>query len=328
MMSIFTRSFSVTFAVPLLITSCLLISATRGEADELSGVDRVALIEKLKKIQKESDDRVGGLYRKAIQDYRSAIRSDDATMDLYLKCLEKVRFDDQKRKSQDFREWKRRNKDRLHSASMRMALRHQLSWLLLSIEAARREGDVSELGMRAVAHLDQIFKNAEKLKDHRDILSQNALSSVFAKAYKLNIKVKDWPKSTLDIAQIYEKVVLPPLRESAQINSMRSAWKHRILQEGLVHEKWSNRAGTTVGKKDAMRSPEFEKFLSDTRPQLLWDMEVDCFKVGDERASALRMLTHLETYLTHKDAPQWIKDFQQLIQPTVEGQQASAGQEN
>lgn len=287
-------------------------------ADELSGSDRIALIEQLEKIQKQSDDRVSGLYRRAIQDYRAAIRSDDATMDLYLKCFEKVNFEDQQRKSQEFREWKRKNKDRLHSASMRMALRHQLSWLLLSIEAAQRDGDVSDLGARAITHLDQIFKNAEKLKEHRAILSKNVLSSVFARAYKLNIKVEEWPKSTLDIAQIYEKVVMPPLRHPERLSSLRAAWKHRILHEGLVHEKWGGRNGTTIGKKDAMRSPEFELFLSETRPQLLWEMEMDCFRVGDEQASALRMLSHLEKYLTHKDAPEWIEEFQLLVQPKKE----------
>lgn len=296
-----------------------------AEPQPLSEADRIALEEQLEKIQKQSNDRVGGLFRRAIQDYRSAIKSDDATMDLYLKCYEKVRYTDEARKASEFRDWKRKNKDRLNSSSMRMALRHQLAWLLLSIEAARRDGDLSEMGKRAIEHLDQIMKNAEILKENRAILSQNALGSVFARAYKLNIKVEDWPKSTMDIAQIYDKVVLPPLRTPTRIASLREAWQKRILHEGSFIEKWSNREGTTIGKKDAMRPPEFEKFLSDTRPQLLWNMEKDCFKAGDQRASALRMLKHLERYLSHKDAPQWIKDFQGMISPPAgEGEDKTA----
>ncbi len=298
-----------------------------AQTDNLTEADRIALLDQLEKIQKQSDDRVSGLYRRAIQDYRAAIRSDDATMDLYLKCYEKVHFEDEKRKSQEFRDWKRKNKQRLSSSSMRMALRHQLSWLLLSIEAARREGDVSELGDRAIQHLDQIFQHAETLKEHRAVLGQNALSSVFAQAYKLNIKVKDWPKSALDIAQIYDKVVMPPLRQPDRISRLRTAWKQRIMHEGMVFEKWTEAKGTTIGKKDALRSPQMEKFLSITRPQLQWEMEVDCFEAGDERASALRMLKHLETNLTHKDAPQWIKDFQAMIQPEVDSESVSDGEQ-
>jgi hypothetical protein len=289
--------------------------STHADAGLLSEADRIALTEQLEKIQQRSKDRVGGLYKRAIRDYRSAIKSDDATMALYMTCLEKVQFTDEKRKSQDFRDWKRRNKEKLSSSSMRMALRHQLAWLLLSIEAARREGDVSELGNRAMSHLDQIFKNAEVLKDHRSILSQSALGSVFARAYQLNIKVDDWPSSTMDIAQIYDKVVMPPLRNTTRIDSLRAAWKKRIQHEGLAVEKWSVRNGKKIGKKDALRTPDFEKFLSETRPQLLWDMEVDCFESGDEKVSAVRMLKHLETYISHKEAPTWIQDFQNIIYP-------------
>ncbi len=285
----------------------------------LTEADRIALEEKLEKIQEISSERVGGLYRRAIQDYRAAIRSDKATMDLYLKCLEKVRFTDEKRKSSEFRRWKRKNKENLNSQSMRMALRHQLAWLLLSIEAAQREGDTNELGRRAIEHLDQIMRNAEILKEHRGILGQNALGSVFARAYKLNIKLKDWPQSAMDIAQIYDQVVLPPLRKPGRVDALRSAWKKRIRHEGVVVEKWTVREGSTVGKKDSMQSAEFQKFLSETRPALLWKMEVDCFKAGDERTAALHMIGHLESYLTHKDAPQWIKDFQALINPRKDG---------
>jgi len=44
-------------------------------------------------------------------------------------------------------------------------------------------------------------------------------------------------------------------------------------------------------------------------------MELDCFKAGDERASALRMLKFLESNLTHKNAPKWITTFQALVRP-------------
>ena len=117
----------------------------------------------------------------------------------------------------------------------------------------------------------------------------------------------------MDIEQIYDKVVLPPLRKTTRLDSLRLAWKKRILHEGHLIEKWSVRGGKTIGKKDAMQSPEFEKFLSEKRPQLLWDMEIDCFEVGDQQKSALRMLKHLEANLTHKDAPEWIEDFKGLI---------------
>lgn len=285
-------------------------------AAPLSEADKIALGEKLDTIKKLSDERVGGLYRQAIRDYRRAITSDDATMDLYLKCYEKVRFTDEKRKAIEFREWKRRSKDMLKSSSMRMALRHQLSWLLLSIEAARRGNDITELGPRAMQHLDQIFENAETLKAHRRILDQNALGSVFAQAYKLNIKVENWPRSALDITGIYEHVVMPPLRTAEKAGSLRKAWSKRIEHEGLKIERWTQNDSGRIGTKEAMRSPEFEKFLSETRPAMMWKMEMDCFKAGDQQVAAVKMLQHLQKNMTHKDAPDWIEEFQTLISPS------------
>ena len=67
--------------------------------------------------------------------------------------------------------------------------------------------------------------------------------------------------------------------------------------------------------KKNIRSAGYEKFLAEAKPELIWQMELDCFESGDERASALRMLKFLESNITHKNAPQWIKTFQGLVQP-------------
>lgn len=289
--------------------------AVNADPQQLSEPDRIAVEEKLEKIQKQSEDRVGGLYARAVQDYRAAIQSDAATMEMYLKCVEKVEFIDQKKKASEFREWKRRNKDRLSSGSFRKALRHQLSWLLLSIEAAKRDGDLSEMGTRAIGHLNQIFQNAEELKPHRGVLRRNVLSSVFAQGYNLNIKVKDWPKSALDIGNIYDKVVLPPLRNVERVGELRANWVNRIKYEELVFKEWHEEETSRIGLKDALTSPEYEKFLSEARPTLLWEMEIECFEAGDEQAAALKMLSHLETYISHKSAPDWIKEMKEIIMP-------------
>ncbi|MFK7909018.1 MAG: hypothetical protein AB8F34_00290 [Akkermansiaceae bacterium] len=312
-----------------LVAFCASLIIVKAEPAPLTEADRIALQEQLEKIQKQSDERVGGLYRRALQDYRSAIRSDDAAMDLYLKCLEKVQFTDEKKKAIEFREWKRKNKDRLKSGSMRMALRQQLSWLLLSIEAAHRDEDLGELSSRAMKHLDQIFEHAETLKDHRSILDQDALGSVFAKAYKLNIKVEKWPKSALDISGIYEHVVMPQLRKPGRIEALRKAWNKRIEHEGLKIEKWTRDDSKRIGTKKSMRSSQFEKFLSEKRPTMLWKKEMDCYEVGDQRVAAVNMLKHVETYITHKDAPEWIEEFKGLIQPEKqEGKSSSTSSQD
>lgn len=292
-----------------------LLGLVSAQEQQLSDADRVAILEKLEEIEGVSNDRVSGLYLRAISSYRAAIQSDTETMKLYLSCYEKVNFTDKNLKTLNFREWKKKNDERLGSKSFRLALRYQLAWLLLSIETASKDGDVTEMGNQAVSHLNQVFENAEGLKEHNRILKQNVLSSVFAKAYELNIKIENWPKSGLDIENIYEKLVMPQLRSSDKISELRAAWNKKILHTGTAIEAWTVNKGTTIGSKDALQTPEMKTFLSESRPQLLWNMEKDCFESGDERTAALNMLSHLETYVTHKDAPKWIEEFQGYISP-------------
>lgn len=291
------------------------VNAQDAKKNELSDGDRIAIMEKLEKIQEFSNERVSGLYSRAIKDYRAAISSDTETMKLYLLCCEKINFKDKHKKSSEFREWKKKNDDKLDSTAFRMALRLQLSWLLLSIETASQDGDVTEMGGRAIGHINTIFENAKTLKGQEQILKEDALSSLFAKAYELNIKIKDWPKSALDIENVYEKLVMPPLRNEANIDSLRKAWGKKILHLGTAVEAWSERKGTSIGMKSDMRSPQMEKFIEETRPKLIWDMEKDCFEAGGEREAALNMLKHLETHVKSKHAPKWIEEFEEYINP-------------
>ncbi|MGJ8677815.1 MAG: hypothetical protein ACSHX0_09880 [Akkermansiaceae bacterium] len=310
------------FRAFLCSTVFLTTFVSSGQADELEllDVDRIALLEKLEKLQEASNLRISGLYKRAIQDYRSAVQSDTKTMDLYLRCVERVRFEEKYRSAAEFREWKRNKDDELGSKSFRMALRHQLLWLLLSIEAASNDGDVSEMGVKAVNHLNQIFDNARVLMENHSILEENALNSVFAQAYELNIEIENWPQSGLDIDSIYEQLVFPPLATKSKINEFRAAWQNKINHTGFKIEKWSGLK--TVRERGDARSTEIDRdankaamdeFLSETRPALQWEMEVACYELGDEKKSALNMIRHLEQYMTHQDAPQWLSEFHELI---------------
>lgn len=285
----------------------------------LSDSDRMALIEKIEKIEKASSDRVTGLYLTAINSYRGAVRSDAETMKLYLNCYEKINFEEKNLKSSDFRDWKKKNEEKLGSGSFRMALRLQLAWLLLSIETASRDGDVTEMGPKAVAHLNTIFENAKFLEGNQKVLKESALNSVFSKSYELNINIEGWPKSGLDIDGIYEKLIMPPLRNTGDTTGLRTAWMSKIKHLGQSVSLWSKRTGTSIGMKDSLISPDVKSFQQSTRPQLIWDMEKDCFETGDERGASLNMIKHLETYVSHKNAPKWIEEFQAYVAiPEVE----------
>lgn len=275
----------------------------------LSDVDKQLLIEALEKVQETSEITTTRRYDIALSAFKSALNSESDTHDLYLKCVEKVSFDDENKKSQDFRNWKRNHKEREDSPEFRLALHHQLKWLVLLVQAAKAPDDASDLTTSVLSALDSIYTDAEKLERHHQMLEGSVLGTVYARAYEVNnIKTDLIPASPLDIENIYEKLIFPALRNPVKCQSLRNAWIKRIKQEGLKLENWS-----AEGEIRGTAPPAYEKWLADGRYDLQWKMEVDCFKAGDEKVAAKNMLTQIQNNLSHKNAPKWIDEFSKMM---------------
>lgn len=296
----------------------ILLTPLLAEEKPLTDVDRQLLLEKLKSIQEDSDNTLDGRFGVALSAFKKARESSAAAHELYLNCVEKIRFQEEVKKNSEFREWKSRHKERTDTPGFRLALRHQLNWLVLSLEAAKSP-DLGAMSTQSLAVLEAILREAEELKGLEDFLKNPVLDSVFAKAYDIeNIKITSWPESPLAIQAIYDSIVLPPLRDPKLIPQLREAWLKRIEHEGLLLEKW-----TDEGSADKDRKPAFEKWLAEGRKVLTWQMEVDLFTAGDQRAAALRMLEHLKANLTHKSAPKWIEQFTSLVEANPDQEDAA-----
>jgi hypothetical protein len=292
----------------------LLLSAPLVQADTLSEADREALIEKLDNLRDTAKEKAMSKIGSASTAFKAGMASDEAALDLYLKCIEKVEFEDRKRSSQEFREWKRRQEDRLKEDGLGRCLRHQLRWLVLSLEAAEANGKFGPLAPRASEALSSIFDNPQQFEGNVGALREPVTNTVFARAYGLGgAKVENWPLSPLDISQVFSQVIFPPLRKDAKFDTLREQWARRIRYEGVVLEYW------TGDKKNAKaadeRSPEMEKFVSETVPDLKWQMEEDLYKSGDQKHSAINMLEHLEANLAHPKVRDWAERFRNLIDP-------------
>ncbi len=300
----------------------LLLAAPVANADPLSQADREALLEKLDTLKDDAKEKAVDRMGSATTAFRAGMANDEAAIDLYLKCVEKVEFSDQKRSAQDFREWKRRRSEQLDADGLGLCLRHQLRWLVLTLEAAESGGKTTGLAPRALDALDSIFSSPQQFKGNVQPLRDPVTNSVFARAYGLGgIKVDKWPLSPLEIGQVFEQVVFPPLREKGSFASLREQWMRRIRYEGVIQQYWARAGGPANArdKKQEEASPEYEKFLSETQPDLMWQMEEDLYKSGDQKAAALRMLEHLEKYIGHPKARDWAERFRGLIEPPKAG---------
>jgi len=98
---------------PMLILMAAVMSLTSAHAEVLTPAEREALLQKLEEMKANAESKVDARYRAAIAAYQAAMSSDEAAMELYLNCVEKVNFKDQQKKNSEFREWKRREDDKL-----------------------------------------------------------------------------------------------------------------------------------------------------------------------------------------------------------------------
>ena len=314
----------------LLFISTLAINGLHAES--LTDADRETLLENLEKLREAADSRVDARFRVAIAAFRNAIGSDDAAIDLYLNCMEKVNFQEEQRKAADFREWKRQEAEKLSDPGLRLALRHQLRWLMLTLQAASEKADRAKLAADAQDIVESIFREPEKLKGQERILNQGVTSSVFAQAYDINeVKVEKWPLSPVELESIYDNILLPPYRNPSQLAGLRAGWIRRIQQETLKREHWvegkrgnrenreerEDKEDRRIGTLESMQSPEYLKFVQEEVPELMWQMEVDLFLYGDESGASVRMLAHLEKYLNHPSNRKWGTEFEKLLKPAA-----------
>ncbi len=155
---------------------CLLMSGVPlpATADELSPVDIQLLLDKLEELRNGEKGRRDSRYSVARSAFAAAVGSDAAAHALYLKCIEKVRFDDEK-SGQAWRDWKRRHKEREDTPALRRALRHQLSWLLLTLEVAEEPEEMMEFAPKAMTRVDAIFADAAGITTSMIDLKQSAI---------------------------------------------------------------------------------------------------------------------------------------------------------
>lgn len=296
---------------------CSAILASSARSEPLSPADREALLENLEKLQETVDSKLDARFRQAAIAYRDAMSSDDAAISFYLKCVEKLNFTDLKKKPSEFREWKKAQAGRLTDPNFGAALRCQLQWLILTLRASSDKANADALTAEAQAIIDGIFNNAEKLKTQEQLLSQSVISTVFAKIFEIETPGKNkWPLSPLPIDPVYKQVIFPPLVGPSNLVKLHAAWVKRIKQEEISFETW--REKSKPEKKNGVEtynSPEHEKFVEETIPELLWQMEMDLFRNGDESGAAKRMLNHIETHLNHKSCGAWREAFKALLAP-------------
>jgi len=139
-------------------------------------------------------------------------------------------------------------------------------------------------------------------------LAQSVTNTVFAKTYQLDsVKATNWAMSPIHLSTIYDSVILPPMRKPEKLEELRAAWHRRILHESQL-------AGRDINSPPAIKDP----FFTDTLPALIWSMEEDLYRNGDQRGAALRMYQHIENSQANPKATEWAQKLKDLLSESSE----------
>ncbi len=297
---------------------CLSISAIISSGEPLKEIERVELLERLQHLS-EKDDRLQVRFQAAARALTAALADENAAVSLYESSVEKIFFEDEHRKQMDFREWKKRHSKMLSSKGFRRALMHRYQWMVLTLKASRMsEETFSELSPDVEKAMTRLIKDAPfvapifkvRKNDLVNQLEKSPMKGVVARRFGIEtINVpEEWPENSLSIADVYEKIIFPPLRNEDSLEQLSSAWDRRILCEKRFTE-------ATIWGEEKRRNPSgrYDRFNDRKMPQLIWSKEKDLYSAGDQRGSSARMLQFIEENATSPDASNWIKEFGELL---------------
>ena len=316
----------------LILTICFaLLNTESGRAQGLSPDQLEKISAQLAAIRKVLSDKASDRNKGAADTFIAASQSGKAALALYVQCYKKVNFDLEGRKESDFRDWRDNQADRFRDDAFIEGIRLQLRYLGLSCKAAESE-ELSEVFGDLMAYVDSLTQ-LEEMPGNEAMRSING--TVFAKAYELDrqlAKNKSWEAVPYNIPGIYEKTILPYLREENP-SKLDNAWEKRIEQETRVvqfldKEKEKEQKGSRDDKRETrnrqsqrkqdggggmMKSHDKEFFIRDTLPMLKWGKMVDMFTYGNRPLAALGMLNFLKENIANPRAEIWMNQLTGLL---------------
>lgn len=309
----------------LCIAAALALSSSDGA--DLTPEQIASLKAKIEAIKANLDGHISSRNTSAGSAFAAAAGDPRAAAELYLNCSKVVNFDREGRPESDFRAWKEEQADRLRDPKFLASLQMQLQYLTLSCQAAESE-KIDAVFTPLMSFVDNLSRLEETPAGG---VTESVAGSVFAKTYyldKLLNNSENWEPVPINISGIYEKTILPYLREH-QPDALLNAWDKRIEQQsrivatveslrdedlrGLSKDE-ERRARNNQGREaGVMKQLSKEEFTARTLPKLQWGRLKDQFKYVDQMEGAKAMLAFVEAHLVHELGEEFYAEFLELI---------------
>lgn len=333
--------FDARLSLPLLVAGCALlpwsgnVHAQSGTTPTLTPEQISNIRAQLEEIQMVIDGHVSNLNQSAGSVFRQAAQDPKAAAELYARCHKMVNYDRKEREESEYREWEDAQKERFRDPRFLEGLMMQLHYLSLSCEAAEA-ADLTEVFPSILAYVDSLTRLTELPGQH---LLQGVDASVFADAYQLKELLSrndSWEMVPFNIGGIYEKTILPYLRDNDP-SRLVGAWDKRIEQEtqmvmllSSLEEKGNNRderrqaearnrqleQGRTGG---LIRAYDEFDFRQKTLPQLQWGKLRDMAVYVDPVQGVAGMLSFVKANTEHPNVQDWLDDLEEVVEKVSGG---------
>lgn len=312
----------------LVLPLCFGLLVPTAHAAPLTPEQIEVLKSQLEALKQNLDSHVSDRNSTAGQNFAAAAGDPRAAVELYLNCYKAVHFDREARSESDFRAWKDGQADRLRDEQFLESLQHQLRYLALSCQAAQTE-KIEEIFNPLLNYVDGLSRLENPPANS---LTESVANSVFARTYYLERLLGNnprWESVPFNIGGIYEKTIMPFLREEKP-EALMGAWDKRIEQETRLvmmleearekelrgmNKDQERRAKTQQDRQGGvLGNLDKEKFIARTLPDLKWSKLKDQFLYIDQVMGAKAMLDFVEEHLTHEFGEKYFEDFMQTLE--------------
>ena len=316
-------------------------AAPAAPAAPLSKEVMAKLKEQVAILEKDLAKKRGGMHASQIAILKEAMAGNEKAFSFWLECKKEQDFEMKGKTAAEYAEWKRTQiKTTGPNDAFCAGLRLQIHFLMLAVlhshaETPAQEAEVASGAVGYVESLttfcekeenlakgiiagimntgadpneavtaENIQETLSKVREASSALGGDVLRSIFAIHLELDGSVK--PKGNAssnagNIDEIYDSLILEPLRKKKDAAGIATAWTRRIDQTARV------------AKATKVKEIE-EKYAEVKVPAMKFAMYRDQWTAGQQKQAAASMMALISANPTHKDSNDWMEDLKSLTE--------------
>ena len=200
-------------------------------------------------------------------------------------------------------EWRKKQGELLRNPAFVTGLRLQLAYISLTWQ--RSMGYKNKALLPALyEYTGQVMANLDSLWSYEP-LKRPLGQIVFVRYFQIApyiASIEDWSDQPFDVDSIYDKSILPTLRE---------------MKDPRLLDYWAGKIQGEASRVDSKGTNALavNKFNNVRRPALLWSRAEDELIIGQRDAALADMLAIAKAHPDHPDFDKWVQQLTDLVSP-------------